>query len=844
MPSTSPDPDSTSEHASPAASPEPTPRPAHAPHTPSPSAAHTLGAELVDELRTAMPASTITHVRHVPARPSQPVNFPAWSHRALVDVLQAGGVRKLWSHQAATANHARNGQDVIVATGTASGKSLGYQLPILTALAEDSAATALYLAPTKALAQDQRQALARLCTATDGLTDVMVATYDGDTPPEARRTVREQARVIITNPDMLHASILGNPKRWTRLLKTLRYVVIDEAHVYRGVFGAHVAMVLRRLLRVVGASAASAVRPSASASSSRQDATRPTRTEPTLILASATSADPAAHARRLTGRENIATVTEDGSPAGARTIALWEPGFVESQEGEHGAPVRRNANAEAADIMARVVAAGARTLSFVRSRRGAEIVAMSAAEELSAMGRSADAVRIAAYRAGYTPEDRRYLEKALDEGELLGVAATNALELGIDVGGLDAVVSAGFPGTITSFRQQAGRAGRRGQGALVVLVGSDNPMDTYLIHHPEDLLDRGVENTVFDPHNPYVLADHLVCAAAERPLQPAEIAAWEAGPVADYLLRRGVLRQRPGGIFADLSAAEQIHGQISIRGGAAEQVALVEQSTGRMLGTVDSARAISEVHPGAVYVHQGETYVSKELDLPGNVAWLAREKPDYTTRVTQTTEIRILRTRDTRQVTDGVWLADVNVDVSHQVTHFVKRLPGGQVLDKVPLDYPPESLRTRAVAYTIEPDILLDLGLPEPTWPGTLHAAEHAAIGLLPLIATCDRWDIGGVSIVQHQDTGLPTVFVYDGYTGGAGFAEKGYSTFARWMKATADVVESCPCESGCPSCVQSPKCGNGNDPLFKQGAAILLRFLSDATSTTGSIEANRPGRF
>ena len=781
-----------------------------------------LGAELIEDLRTAMPNSTVTHIRHVPARLSTPADWPQWLLPSLRETLRRGGVVKPWSHQAETAQHAWEGRDVIVATGTASGKSLGYQLPILTALAEDPTATAVYLAPTKALAQDQMQALARLCAATPELADVMVATYDGDTPPEARRAIREQARIIVTNPDMLHASILGNPKRWTRLLKTLRYLVVDECHVYRGVFGAHVAMVLRRLLRLVPG-AGSGAGPSVAGAELGTPG-------PTVIMASATSVDPAAHARRLTGRAGVAAVTEDGSPAGERTIALWEPGFLEGVEGEHGAPVRRSANSEAAEVMARVIAEGARTLSFVRSRRGAEIVALAAAEELGGMGRAEDAARVAAYRAGYTPEDRRYLEKALDEGELLGVAATNALELGIDVGGLDAVVAAGFPGTIASFRQQAGRAGRRGQGALVVLVGADDPMDTYLIHHPSDLLDREVENTVFDPHNPYVLADHLVCAAAERALSDAEIAAWHGEAVAEHLISRGVLRRRPHGVFADLQAAEQIHGQVSIRGGAAGQVAIVESESGRMLGTVDEARAVSDVHPGAVYVHQGETYLVDELDLSAGVAWLHRASPEYSTRVKRDTDIQILRTRGTRQLAEGVWLADLNVEVSHTVTGFTKRLPGGEIIDNVPLDYPPKRLRTRAVAYTVAPDVLLDLGLPEPTWPGALHAAEHAAIGLLPLIATCDRWDIGGVSIVQHPDTGLPTVFVYDGYTGGAGFAEKGFADFGRWMAATAEAVGACECEAGCPSCVQSPKCGNGNDPLFKTGALELLRFLAAAT--------------
>ena len=770
-----------------------------------------FGEELVADLAATMPRSQLTHLRNEPPRQSQRAPWPEWIHPDLVAFFAGQGIDSLWSHQVETAEHAHAGKDVIVSTGTASGKSLGYQLPILSDMANGSTtSTALYLSPTKALAQDQRTSLARMCAGTPALNNVMVATYDGDTPAEARRVIREQARIIVTNPDMLHASILGNQKSWTRLLRTLKYVVIDECHVYRGVFGAHVALVLRRLLRLV-------------------------ENPPVVILASATSVDPSAHAHRLTGRSEVAAVTEDGSPLGQRTIALWEPGFLDDMTGEHGAPVRRAATTEAAEVMGRIISTGARTLTFARSRRGAETVAMGAAEQLSAMGRPLDAQRIAAYRAGYTPEDRRALERQLDEGELLGMASTNALELGIDVGGLDAVVVSGFPGTIASFRQQAGRAGRRGQGALVVLVGADDPMDTYLIRHPEALLDQPVENTVFDPANPYILADHLVCAASEKPLSDATLDSWGARHVAEYLLRQGALKRRPRGIFADLTIAAEVHARVSIRGGAAAQVAITDRSDGRLLGTVDSSRAISDVHTGAVYVHQGETYVVDALDLSESVAWVHAETPVYTTRVRRDTDITVRRTRSTHKVADGVWLADVDVEVSHAVESYTKRLPGGEILETVPLDYPPEQLRTRAVAYTMEPDVLLDLGLPEPTWPGALHAAEHAAIGLLPLISTCDRWDIGGVSTVLHQDTGLPTVFVYDGYTGGAGFAEQGFHKFGRWMQATAETVEQCECEAGCPSCIQSPKCGNGNDPLFKTGAILILRALAEAAGATSN---------
>lgn len=792
------------------------------------------GSELLATLREASGTGSgtgsgngrqdpLTHVRAEPARPSEPVDWPDWVLPALRDHLVDNGITAPWSHQVATAQHAWEGRDVVVATGTASGKSLGYQLPVLSRLAAEPTASCLYLSPTKALAQDQRAGLARLCSQVPELRGVMVASYDGDTPTEARRTVRDDARILVSNPDMVHASMLGQSQRWSRLLRTLRFIVVDECHVYRGVFGAHVSLVLRRLLRLAARAGA----------------------EPTIVLASATTAEPERHAARLTGCPTVA-VTEDGSPQGERTVALWEPGFREDVVGEHGAPVRRAATTESAGIMARLIAEGARTLTFVRSRRGAEITALACAEDLSAAGRPGDAARIASYRAGYTPEARRELERRLDDGELLGLAATSALELGIDVGGLDAVVSCGFPGTVASFRQQAGRAGRRGQGCLVVMVAGDNPLDTYLVHHPEALLDKPVEASVFDPSNPYILAGHLLCAAAEAPLSDADIGDFgeSAGRVVDALVAEGSLRRRPRGVFCDLEISGEVHGRVSIRGGAGEEVVIVDQASGRVLGTVDAARAVSEVHDGAVYVHQGETYLVDGLSLADSVCLVHPETPEWTTRAEETVDIRVERVRRTREIggTDsapsGVWTADVDVEVSHQVTGYQRRTLDGEVLTTVPLDYPAQRLHTRAVAYTVDPGVLFDLGIEEPLWPGALHAAEHAAIGLLPLLATCDRWDIGGVSTVLHVDTGFPTVYVYDGYEGGAGFAEAGFERFARWMAMTADTVESCACESGCPSCVQSPKCGNGNDPLFKHGAAVLLRVLADAAGSAESAES------
>lgn len=777
-----------------------------------------LGEELSAAITERFPGSTCTYTTTLPPQPARYGDWPEWVHQPLREHLIDGGIRRPYIHQAACAELAHAGSNVVLATGTSSGKSLGYQLPILSDLAEDPTACALYLTPTKALGSDQLAVAGQLCRQVPGLGGIHPAPYDGDTPTEARSGIRDNSRLVFSTPDMLHVSVLANHQRWARLLRHLRYVVVDECHTYRGVFGANIALVLRRLLRVAAHYGAA----------------------PTVILASATSHDPAEHAGNLLGQP-VTAVTEDGAPTGARTVMLWEPGFLEGVEGENGAPVRRAASTEAADIMATVVAGGARTLTFVRSRRQAEIVAMRTVEELAFLGRPEFGERVASYRAGYLAEDRRRLERQLDSGDLLGVATTNALELGIDVGGLDAVVTAGFPGTVASFWQQAGRAGRRGQGSLVLLVGRDEPMDTYLIHHPEALLGRPVEKTVFNPKNPYVLRGHVYCAAVEQPLSDADVAALDAGDIVAELADLGLLRKRPRGWFAvdrahddELPTPDTAHTAVSLRGGSGDEVLIVDGTDGRLLGTVDSARAASQVHPGAVYLHQGETFVIDELDLEDLVALARPDTPEYTTYARSETDIRVVSepgADETVNPSPGLWVANVDVEVTDRVTGYVVKLPDGTVLDSVPLQMPPQTLLTRAVAYTLDPSALSAMGIDAAGTPGALHAAEHAAIGLLPLLATCDRWDIGGVSTALHADTGMPTVFVYDGHPGGAGFADTGFARFREWITATFEAVRSCGCESGCPSCVQSPKCGNGNNPLSKAGA---LRLLGAMTTMLG----------
>jgi DEAD/DEAH box helicase domain-containing protein len=752
--------------------------------------------ELLARLLAGSGESPLRHVTTIPARAAAVVDWPPWVPDRLRVSLAGAGVSAPWAHQVAVAELARAGRHVVVASGTASGKSLAYQLPVLAELLADAGVTALYLAPTKALAADQIRSVEAL-----GLAGVRPASYDGDTPMAERDWVRAHARWVFTNPDMLHHGLLARHDRWARLLRRLRFVVIDECHAYRGVFGSHVALLLRRLRRVAARYGAS----------------------PVFVLASATVADPGASASRLTGLDTVA-VTEDGSPSGERTIVLWEPPLLDELTGENGAPVRRSAGAESARLLADLVVEGARTLVFVRSRRGAELTALGAQRALTAACAGDLAGRIAAYRAGYLAEERRALEAALDAGELLGVASTNALELGVDIAGLDAVVLAGYPGTRASFWQQAGRAGRAGAGALVVFVARDDPLDTYLVHHSAALLGTAVEATVLDPTNPYVLRPQLACAAAELPLTDGcldSLGGDVARTVVAELVAEGVLRRRPGGWFW-AAARQRPHPEVDIRGSSGAQVAVVEADTGRLLGTVDAGSACTAVHPGAVYLHRGDSFVVDELDVDCGIALVHPEEPAWHTSARSVTDIGVVSVVHRRRH-GGVSVALGEVEVTSQVVSYLRRLPSGQVLDAVPLELPASTLRTRAVWFTVSEAVLADAGLPPAAWPGALHAAEHAAIGLLPLVATCDRWDIGGVSTARHPDTGEPTVFVHDGHPGGAGFADRAHSAVVPWLSATRDAIAACECPAGCPSCVQSPKCGNANDPLDKAGAIIVL---------------------
>jgi DEAD/DEAH box helicase domain-containing protein len=729
----------------------------------------------------------LVHLEVLPARepalealPSLPDPLPAR--------LSNLGIAGLYPHQRRGLELLSEGKNVVVATGTASGKTLVYNLHVARNVLEEQRRTALYLFPTKALARDQLRQIREL-----RLPQLRPAVYDGDTPHSERPLIRRTANLILTNPDMLHAAILPGHARWADFFLRLTLVVVDEAHVARGVFGSHVAMVLRRLRRLVAHYGG----------------------DPRFLLASATIGNPGELAERLVGLP-FEEVAEDASPRGEKLFCLWNPPLVDEDAG-----VRKGAISESAFLLSRLVESGERAIAFCRSRRAAELLAEITRRDLPAeLGK-----KVKAYRAGYLPEERRRLERALAEGELLAVAATTALELGIDVGSLDASVLAGYPGTRASMWQQSGRAGRRTAGSLAFLVAQDDPLDQFLVTHPEDLFRKPAEAAVVDPTNPYILEPHLSCAAREYPLSPEELEFFgEAAPAAAAsLLEEGKLVERRKLLH---HRGESPHRAVDIRSASGHLILIVEEDTGALLGTVDEARAFYQVHQGAVYLHQGEQYEVVRLDLEGRVALVRPADVDFWTQARDITDIDVLGALVESKV-GGTPMFFGPVRVTNQVVGFQRKLHiTGEVVDLVPLDLPAQTLITRSVWWAVPETVIERAGVTPASLPGAAHAAEHAAIGLLPLVATCDRWDVGGVSTAFHPDTGSCAIFIYDGYPGGAGISERGFMAGERLLRATMEAIRACPCQSGCPSCVQSPKCGNGNEPLDKPRAAALIEAM------------------
>jgi DEAD/DEAH box helicase domain-containing protein len=742
----------------------------------------TVEAVIWDDL---LESEEVAYVTTEPARRPRVAPLPRDLEPRVREQL---GVDALYMHQLAAWEATRRGENVIVTTGTASGKTLAFNLPVLDELAREPKSRALYLYPTKALAQDQLRTLQAL-----KVPKVRAAIYDGDTETERRWQIRKWANLILTNPDMLHVGVLPHHDRWGDVLQNLRYVVVDEAHVYRGVFGSHVANVLRRLRRAAAIYGA----------------------EPQFVLASATIANPGELAHRLLGVD-ATVIGSDAAPRAERTILLWNPPLLDEELG-----ARASALGDASRLLATFAQRGLRTICFAKSRKAAELIHRFAVQRLDDPELRA---RLAPYRAGYTPAQRREIERRLVEGDLLGVSATDALELGIDIGLLDCAISVGFPGTVASLRQQWGRAGRRGHG-LAVLIASEDALDQYFMREPETLLNRRVEAAILDHANPRVLDGHVRAAAFEAPIDDADRAT--LGDVA--LERAAVLPElqhtRRGYVWAgkDYPAA-----RIPLRSASPDAFTVVDIASGTLLGLVEIARAYSTIHEGAVYLHLGETYLVRELDLVGRRALVEPFSGDWYTQVKKETMTEIAEPLRTERRL-GMDVTFGRVLVTEQVVAYQRKSIRDQAtIDLNPLDLPQTEFETEAVWYLPEPAHLRGLEH-EPQLLGTLHAAEHAMIAILPLWAMCDRWDIGGLSTNIHPQTGRPTIFVYDGHSGGVGITERGFDVFESWVEDTAKMLAGCPCERGCPSCVQSPKCGNLNEPLDKQGALTLLRRLLES---------------
>jgi DEAD/DEAH box helicase domain-containing protein len=743
----------------------------------------------------------IAHVEHIPARSARYGALERPLAPMLERQLETLGLSRLYGHQAEAVNAAREGEHVTVVTATASGKTLCYNLPVLDAVLNDGRARALYLFPTKALAQDQLGKLNDF-----GLfPTVRFATYDGDTPAAERRFIKKGAHIVLTNPDMLHVGILPYHTSWGAFLRHLKYVVVDEMHSYRGVFGAHVAHILRRLRRACAFYGA----------------------DPQFLCCSATIANPEELTQRLAGVERPIIVNGNGAPTGPRTFVFWNPPFIDA-----GQEKRRSANMEATSLFTDLVTQGVRNITFTKARKSAELILRYAKNTLERRAPEL-AERVMSYRAGYTADERRNIEQGLFSGRLIGVTATNALELGVDVGGLDATVMTGYPGTIASAWQQAGRAGRAGDEALAVLVAHDNPLDQFLMRHPEYFFGRPHERAVIDPDNRRILAQHLLCAAYESPLTPADLLRFgpNARDCVESLKETGKIAWRTGAwrfAGADYPAAS-----VNIRSASAATYRILDSAhEDRLVGTVESGVAFKTVHPGAIYLHQGETYLVEALDIEGHTASVRPTDANFYTEARESSQILILDTKLSRPLANTTAHFG-DVVVTDQVMHYQrKRLYSDDVLEVLDLDLPEQTFETEAFWFTVPNSIrntLLDAGA---DLGGSIHAIEHAAIGMMPLLSTCDRYDVGGVSHPVHPDTALPTVFVYDGYPGGVGIAEATYENLTELLKATHAIIAECPCAEGCPSCVQSPKCGNNNEPLDKQGARYLLELLLDLPAT------------
>jgi len=750
----------------------------------------------------------IAHIEQIASRRPSYGELAESLHPTLHSYLEAAHLLPLYSHQVQAINAARSAKNVFIVTPAASGKTLCYNVPVLDAALNDTRSCALYLFPTKALSQDQLRGLRELFALPQPPSPILAfpgldcAIFDGDTPPEERGEIKRSSRLVLTNPDMLHLGILPNHQSWSRFLHHLRYVVVDEAHVYRGIFGSHVANVLRRLRRLSALYGAN----------------------PQFICCSATIANPGEHIERLVDLP-FEVVDEDGSPHGGKDFVFWNPPVI-----DRARATRRSPNTEATLLLTELVSGGWRTITFARTRKLTELIYIYTREQL-AKDRADLAQRIKPYRAGYLPEERRQIERQLFEGDLLGAVATTALELGIDIGNLDATVLTGYPGSIASTWQQAGRSGRSGERSLSFLIALDNPLDQYFMRHPEAFFGKGFEYVLINQANPYILKHHLLCAAWERPLddRDGDIFGTSFARARDELVDEELLRNRQGRYYPSPRLTYPAEG-VNIRSASSDRYTVVDVSQGnREMETVEAAVAFFQIHPGAIYLHQGESFLVSELDIPSRTAYARPIDADYYTQIKDTTDLSISKVNLEKEAL-GVKVHLGEVTVTTTVVSFRKRRQfTEEIIGEEPLDLPSQTFPTIALWFDIPSHVIPQLATGGLDLAGGLHAAEHAAIALLPLFALCDRNDIGGLSTPAHPDTGNAQIFIYDAYPGGIGIAEKGFELIEQLWQATLKAISECPCDSGCPSCIQSPKCGNNNEPLDKRAAQLILEALREA---------------
>lgn len=724
----------------------------------------------------------IVHIENLEVRDPKYGELSHRLHSSLEKALSFQGIERLYTHQVKAIEAVHSGKNIVVVTPTASGKSMCYNLPVLDHLLNRPAGCALYLFPTKALGRDQLDALKEFDV------PVKYGVYDGDTPDGEKRVLRDEAGIIMTNPDMLHRGILPNHLKWHRFFFNLKFVVIDEMHNYRGVFGTQVAHVLRRLRRLC----------------------RYYGSEPVFILCSATIANPGEHASRLTGVD-VETVDNNGAPRGPVRFVLWKP------------PTHTPYIREVAWLLSLCLENDLRSIVFTRARQTAERILRFTRQQVG----EKEAGTVTAYRGGYLAGERRAIEAALFSGRLKGVVSTNALELGIDVGDLEVCIIAGFPGTIASTWQQAGRVGRKNRESLVIFIGVENPLDQHFIRNTRALFSSPSERALIDPANPYLLMGHALCAAHELPVTPEDYSLWD-----DIFQDLLVLLEEDGDVIYS-GGSYYYNGQIypaekvNIRSGPAAPVSLRDTGRGnRLVEVLDGYSALSQVYPGAVYMHQGETFVVKDLDLEKDTAYIEQQDVSYYTMCGREKSTEILST-DREKELNGHKLYTGQLRVRTRVTGYVKKEEHtGQVIGGGKLDLPEQVLETTGMWIVFNPEAAGKANEYGLHFMGGLHATEHAAIGLLPLFAMCDRNDLGGLSTVEHSQTNGPTIFIHDTCHGGVGFGERAYDEAGDLFAATLEAIQSCECTDGCPACIHSPKCSNFNRPLDKEGAVMLLHLL------------------